>query len=155
VAASDNALAVNRRLAYRLMILAMLVAAGALLVYVYDNGVTGDNETSAGVPSYVNGLVPPSGRSVLRQNQVGIYLQTGYDAYLNINGVTIKNVVTTADGDGLHKTLTEGIVTYQPMPGHRIAELAAGQNCVTATVWSVQDGPSNPLPPIYWCFMAA
>jgi hypothetical protein len=136
------------------MILAMLVAAGALLVYVYDNGVTGDNETSAAVPSYVDGLIPPSGRSVLRQNQVGIDLATGYDGYLTVNGVTIKNTVSSADGDGLHKTLTVGLITYQPMPTHRISELAAGQNCVTATVWKQQDGPSNSTP-IYWCFMAA
>jgi hypothetical protein len=136
------------------MILALLVGAGALLVYVYDNSVTGDNETSAAVPSYVEGLIPPSGTSVLRQHQVGIDLAVGYDGYLNINGTTIKNTVTTENGDGMHKTLTAGLITYQPMPGHRVKELAPGQNCITAYVWRQQDGESTQTP-IYWCFMAA
>jgi hypothetical protein len=144
----------RRRIAYRFMILAMLVGAGALLVYVYDNGVTGVNETSAAVPSYVDGLIPPSGTSVLRQNQVGIDLAVGYDGYLNVNGVDIKNTVTTENGDGLHKTLTVGLITYQPGPGHRVKQLMAGQNCITATVWKQSDGPSTSTP-IYWCFMAA
>ena len=154
-AGSDNAANVTRqRLAYRLMILALLVGAGALLVFVYNNSVTGDDETSAAVPSYVDGLIPPSGTSVPRQHQVGIDLAVGYDGYLDVNGVTIKNTVTTVDGDGMHKTLTVGLITYQPAPGHRLSELAAGQNCVTAFVWKQQDGPSTQTP-IYWCFMAA
>ncbi len=143
-----------KRNLYRLAIVAVLVGAGALLVYVYNNSVTGDNETSESAPSYVERLIPASGTSVLRQSQVGIDLQTGYDGYLNINGVDIKNTVTTAGGDGLHKTLTVGLITYTPLPGNRIPLLKAGQNCITAEVWKQTDGPSTATP-IYWCFMAA
>jgi hypothetical protein len=135
----------------RVIITATLALVVVLAIYVNNNSVTGDDETSLSKPSYVERLIPDSGSDVPVQSQVGLDLATGYDAYLDINGVEIRNTVTNPTADGLQKTLTVGRIVYVPMPGHRIEKLQSGLNCVTALIWRQEDGQAS-AKPLRWCF---
>jgi hypothetical protein len=135
----------------RLLITAALAVVVVLAVYINNNAVTGDNETSLSKPSYVERLIPDSGSDVPVQSQIGLDLATGYDAYLEINGTEIRNTVTDPTADGLQKTLTVGRIVYVPMPGHRIEKLQSGLNCVTAMIWKQEDGQAT-AKPLRWCF---
>jgi hypothetical protein len=137
----------------RILIVAALAVVAVLLVYINDNAVTGDKETSLSKPSYVDRLIPESGASVPVQDQVGIDLAVGYDAYLIVDDVEIRNTVTDPAADGLLKTLSVGTVMYTPGPGRRVAKLKSGENCVTAMVWKQQDGEDT-AKPTRWCFTA-
>ena len=135
----------------RIVIAATLVVVAVLLVYINDNAVTGDQNTSLSRPAYVDRLIPASGDSVLVQDQVGIDLAVGYDAYLNINGVDIRNTVDDPTEDGLLKTLSVGMILYTPREGHVVPKLESGENCVTAFIWKQEDG-SDSAKPLRWCF---
>ena len=137
----------------RVLIAVTLGVVVVLAIYVNNNAVTGDQETSQSKPSYIEQLVPASGAEVPVQSQVGLDLATGYDAYLDINGTEIDNVVSDPTEDGLQKTLTVGRVDYTPMEGHRIEKLLSGENCVTAFVWKQEDGRET-AKPTRWCFTA-
>ena len=110
--------------------------------------VTGFEDTSGVLPDSVDRLIPPSGAEVLRQSQVGIDVADGYDAYLQINGVEVRNAE-----DGLIKDLGTGLVLFQPGPDRPIEELNTNQNCVVAFVYDQVDGPST-AQPVSWCFQA-
>ena len=131
----------------RLLIALLLVGVVAGIVITGRMAVTGTGSTSDALPDSVERLIPASGAQALRQAQVGIDVAAGYDAYLQINGVTIK----TAD-DGLMKDGT-GLVQFQPGPDRPIEKLNQGQNCVTAFVWQQREGEAS-AEPIAWCFNA-
>ncbi len=131
-------------------ILITLVVLGAL-TGIFLTGrlaVTGFDDTSGVLPDSVDRLIPPSGAEVLRQSQVGIDVADGYDAYLQINGVEVRNAE-----DGLIKDLGTGLVLFQPGPDRPIEELNTNQNCVVAFVYDQVDGPST-AQPVSWCFQA-
>lgn len=131
-------------------ILITLVVLGAL-AGIFLTGrlaVTGFENTSGVLPDSVDRLIPPSGAEVLRQSQVGIDVADGYDAYLQINGVEVRNAE-----DGLIKDLGTGLVLFQPGPDRPIEELNTNQNCVVAFVYDQVDGPST-AQPVSWCFQA-
>lgn len=136
----------------RLIIAVTLGIVAYLLWYINANAVTGDQSTSLSKPSYVLRLIPTSGASVLVQDRVGIDLANGYDAYLNLNGIEIRNVVVDPEADGLVRSGT-GTISYQPADGHRVEQLASGENCVTAFIWKQEDGRDT-AKPLRWCFTA-
>ena len=136
----------------RVVIVVILGIVGYLLWYLNANAVTGDGSTSMSKPSYVLRLIPTSGSSVLVQDGVGIDLATGYDAYLDINGTEIRNVVIDPSADGLIRSGT-GTISYQPATGHRVASLVSGENCVTAFIWKQEEGRES-AKPLRWCFNA-
>src|SRR6476646_6572622 len=72
----------------------LLVALVGIVVAV-RMAATGNDQSSAALPDSVDRLIPSSGAEVLQQATVGIDVAAGYDAYLEINGTTIK---TAADG---------------------------------------------------------
>ena len=129
--------------------------AGGLLAVIISGAVTG-NDANAVRPVSVDRLIPSSGAEILRQGQVGVDLAAGYDAYLIINGIEIRNQATGDDADGLTKVLTADgyTITYTPGPGRRIERLRTDENQVTAMVWAQPDGPSNATP-VYWTFSAS
>src|SRR5690606_14538225 len=108
----------DRPLFRRVLIGVLLAVVVALMVYIVNNAVTG-NDASAVKPASVERLIPGSGAEILRQGQVGVDLASGYDAYLIINGVEIREQATGDDPDGLSKVLTPSglTVTYTPAPG--------------------------------------
>ena len=145
----------DRPLFRRVLIGVLLAVVVGLMVYIVNNAVTG-NDASAVKPASVERLIPGSGAEILRQGQVGVDLANGYDAYLIINGVEIRNQATGEDADGLSKVLTPSglTVTYTPAPGRRIEQLETDVNQVTAMVWRQTDGPST-ASPVYWTFSAS
>ena len=76
----------------RTLIAIMVVAAFGIGIYVVTEAKTGANNTSASKPVSVDRLIPESGAEVLRQSAVGVDLALGYDAYLIVNGIEIKNI---------------------------------------------------------------
>jgi len=137
------------------LIAALLGVALIAGTYACNNDVSGNDNVSLSKPfPFVERLIPTSGAEVLRQSQVGIVVSVGYDAYLIINGVEIRDVTTKPGGDGLNKTLSVGLITYTPGPGKRIPKLLPEKNQVTAMVWKQQDGPQT-AQPVYWTFNAA
>ncbi|MCC6226919.1 MAG: hypothetical protein IT195_11010 [Microthrixaceae bacterium] len=136
----------------RAVIVVILGFVGYLLWYVNGNAVTGDQSTSMSKPSYVLRLIPASGASVPVQDRVGIDLSSGFDAYLDLNGIEIRNVVEDPTADGLVRSGT-GTIGYQPAVGHRVERLASGENCVTAFVWKQEEGRDT-AKPLRWCFTA-
>jgi len=129
----------------------LVVAMIAIIVFVNNEAVTGSDQTSFSKPDYVERLIPESGSDVLRQATIGVDLAEGYDAYLVINGVTINNMVTEQNDDGLRKAPSLGTVEYVPGPTHRIKALNAPKQCVDAWVWKKLDGPST-AKQVNWCF---
>lgn len=130
---------------------ALGLVMAVLVVVVYQGAVTGPDQTSFSKPTYVERLIPASGSEVLRQSTVGVDLAEGYDAFLVINGVSIQNVADEDDDDGLRKAPTLGTVEYVPGPGRRIRSLESPEQCVSAWVWRILDGPDT-AEQIYWCF---
>ena len=122
------------------------------LIYVaLRDGVSGDEATSNNLPAGVDRLIPTSGSNVLSQSTVGIDLAAGYDAYLIINDVEVRELATRDNEDGLVKIPTQNIVQYSPAQTHRITELAAPRSCVIAMVYRTGKEATTPEP-VSWCF---
>lgn len=139
----------------RFVMIGLALVALGLIVYAAMDSSGGLDNASLSKPPYVLRLEPQSGSEVLTQATVGIEVKTGYDAYLDINGVTIRNVVDTADGDGLKKIPMNGLyITYTPGPGRKVPKLKPEKNIVTAFVYKSEDGPASALP-FQWSFDAA
>lgn len=135
------------------LLYALAAVAVVLTVYVYQNAVTGPDQTSLATKPYVDRLIPASGASVPAQATVGIDLEPGYDAFLVVNGQRIQNVVSETDPspDGLRKAPTLGLIEYTPGPGKRVERLQTPRSCVDAWVWKTIDGSAN-AEQISWCF---
>lgn len=139
----------------RFVMIGLALLALGLIVYAARDSSGGLDNASLAKPAYVLRLEPQSGSEVLRQATVGIEVKTGYDAYLDINGVTVQNVVDTADGDGLKKIPVNGLlITYTPGPGRKVEKLKSERNVVTAYIYRSDDGPASALP-FQWSFDAA
>jgi hypothetical protein len=110
--------------------------------------VTGSDSSSGDLPDSVERLVPAPDGEVPRQSAVGLDLAEGFDAYLAINGVTVRTVE-----DGLIKDLGTGLIRFQPAPGLPIEELDTDRNCVVAFVWDRLEDESTAAP-VSWCFGA-
>lgn len=145
----------DRAIVRRSIISVLLAAAVGLIVVIANGAVTGNDAVSSTRPASIDRLIPSSGAQVLRQAQVGVDLAVGYDAYLIVNGIEIRNQATEDDPDGLTKSLTPDgyTITYAPGPGKRIESLLSDVNEVTAMVWRQVDGPASATP-TYWTFTA-
>jgi len=135
------------------VLLGLAVGFGA---YAVGNSVTGSDNVSTSLPDSVERLIPTSGSEVLKQSEVGVDLALGYDAYLIINGVEIRDVSSRDNGDGLTRVLTPDgyTVTYVPGPGKRVEQLEPELNQITAMVWRQESGPETAVP-VFWTFNAA
>ncbi len=145
----------DRPVIRRSVVAVLLAAAAGLIVVIANGAVTGNDSVSSTRPASIDRLIPSSGAQVLRQAQVGVDLAVGYDAYLIVNGVEIRNTATEEDPDGLNRSLTPDgyTITYAPGPGKRVEALLTELNEVTAMVWRQADGPSS-ASPTYWTFTA-
>lgn len=134
------------------LILVVLVAAMVGIgTFAYSNGLTGDESTSFSKPEFVTRLIPQSGDEVLAQATVGIELADGYDASLIIGNIGVSNAATVQDPDGLRRNTAVRGVYYEPGPKRQVARLTSPQECVTAMIWRVVDGPET-AKPVRWCF---
>lgn len=132
----------------RVVILVAIVGSLVGLFFTGRAAQTGLGAASGSLPNNVDRLIPASGAEVPRQSQVGIDVADGFDAYLVINGVEIRN-----EDEGLIRDLGTGVVLFQPGEGKVVEGLNGGRNCVVAMVWDQLDGPSA-ADSVSWCFEA-
>lgn len=135
----------------KVLLVALVAAMVALSVYAYRNGVTGESASPAVRPSYVDKLIPPPDSEALKQDEVGLELAEGYDAYLIIDGVAIQAPATEDRPDGLRRNTAVRGVYYDPAPGRSVAELATPRACVMAMIYRSVEGPTK-AEPFQWCF---
>lgn len=134
-------------------IVALLVVAG-LFVWAAarsGGGTDGGVDRESAIVSYT----PSPGGQVLRQSQVGVELEAGYDGRLTIDGVPIPEdqMVGAIDPSSpefaaLPADLREQgprpnnkhIVMFQPGPGKAITEYDTGTVEITVRYWRISEG---------------
>jgi hypothetical protein len=133
----------------RFRIGAALVAAAALGVFAFTFIVLdeGDDDPvlQGGDAAVVENLIPRRNSQVPQQSGVGIDLVPGWDGTLVLDGVEIPR-------DQLVLTPELGLIEFTPGPDRAVEELSAGQNCVTAIIWRMDDGRGVDDRTIPWCF---
>lgn len=139
--------------ARRLVILLLMVGAGAFLVYGMSQG-----RSSGGGTGCVNPVVaafdPCPGARVLRQAQVGVELEQGYDGRISVNGIEVPEdqmVGAIIPGSEAYETLSpeerqlgprpnnKNVVKFQPGKG-RVVTRFSGEVSVVIRYWKLRDG---------------
>jgi len=139
----------------RLAIVAVLaVAVGCIVVAARSGGGSEEAGPDEAIVSY---LPSPGGR-VLRQSQVGVELQSGYDGRLTINEVPIPEeqmVGAIVPGSEAWERLTDvqrelgprpnnkQLVMFQPGEGKAITEYDTGSVQISVRFWKSVDGPQS------------
>lgn len=136
----------------RLVILAVLaLAVGCLYVAGRSGGDTdpaGNSGTGAAIESYQPG---PGGR-VLRQSEVGVVLEAGYDGRITIDGIAIpeEQMVGAVDPSSPEydpeagpRPNNKSVVKFQPGPGKAVTEYATGTVEIAVRYWRISDGPDT------------
>lgn len=117
-----------------------LVIAAVAIVAAFFVGGTDSPQADDRI---IEALIPGNNEKVLQQAEVGIDLQSGWDASLTIDGIPVPL-------DQYTKIVPQGRVAFQPGPGKVLEYLPAGQNCVTARYWP-QSNPEQNFSRS-WCF---
>ena len=136
----------------RVAIVAVLaVAAGCLVIAARSGGDT----AREGVDSAVVRYLPQPGGRVLRQSEVGVELEPGYDGRLTVNGVAIPEEQMSGaivEGSEAWDRLTEEQrrlgprpnnkqrVFFSPGEGKAVSEFDTGEVRVDVELWKVADG---------------
>jgi hypothetical protein len=92
----------------------------------------------------VERVIPADDAKMLQQAPVGIDLAPGYDGTLTVNGIPIPD-------DQLTRTPQLNLIEFQPGPDKEIEQFPAGENCVVATFWRSETGPTQSSG-VSWCF---
>lgn len=137
------------------IVLLLALAVGALVVAAQSAGDTGDGgDLDAAILTYT----PDPGGRVLRQSQVGVELEPGYDGRLTINGVSIPEeqmVGAIVPGSEAWERLTpeqqrlgprpnnKSLVMFQPGEGKAITEYDTGAVDVSVRFWKLDEGPDS------------
>jgi hypothetical protein len=132
----------------RLLVIVAVVAALAGIVFAFtlvdtDDGTNDVAVTDAGP---VEQLIPPRGSEILRQEAVGVDLRPGWTGVLVINGVEIPEDQLDTDN-----AASLGQILYTAGSGKAIERFEAGENCITAVVWRVQESRADARNTA-WCF---
>jgi hypothetical protein len=124
-----------RTVVRRVVIVALLVLAAGMVWY--SGTIKGEPEaptlTDAAVVRFIPAADTPS---ALRQGEIGIGLEAGWDADLRINGVDIPDDEERVNGP-------QGEITFAPGEGKVIEQLAPGKVQVTATLWQPAKGQTH------------
>ena len=132
----------SRRLQPRHLAWIALAAVAIVLIVVVARLGTSDTAQLDG--GRIQRLIPTPGAKILQQDEVGIDMAPGYEASLALDGVVLPLDQTNVIGP-------INQVTFKPGPDKVFEKLPAGQNCVTATYWQTQFGPSVSSTRT-WCF---
>lgn len=116
------------------MILTLLGGAFALVVVLAV--VLSPSGREARLPRAVDSYAPVDGATVLRQTQIVIDLEPGYDLDLVVDGVEIPD----AELDVIPET---GRFTYTPGPAKTIGEWTPGLHAIAAS-WDRTTGLPDP-----------
>jgi len=126
-----------RYVAYVVLVLVPIVAI-VLLAQHYSDPDNSPQE--AGIEL----LIPAPESKILQQAQVGIDLAAGYEGRLAVNGVPLPDDEVTAVPQ-----LNQ--IFFQPGAAKAFEQWPAGRNCVVATFWRSETGPSQSAVRS-WCF---
>jgi hypothetical protein len=137
------------------IVLLLLAAVGCLVIAARSAGDTGSGgDLDAAIISYT----PDPGGRVLRQSQVGVELEPGYDGRLSINGVSIPEeqmVGAIVPGSEAWERLSpeqqrlgprpnnKNLVMFQPGEGKAITEYDTGAVDVSVRFWKLDEGPDS------------
>jgi hypothetical protein len=126
---------------------AVVAVAAGIFTYAFFALDSGDDDPvlQGGNDSIVEALIPRRNAQVPQQTTLGIDLVTGWDAALVVDGVEIPD-------EQLVRTPEIGLIEFMPGEGRAVAQLDAGQNCVTAVIWSLEEGRGVADRTIPWCF---
>jgi hypothetical protein len=125
-------------------VVALAAAVFAVAFIAFDSGDE-DPVLQGGDAAVVETLIPRRNAQVPQQTTIGIDVVTGWDAALVVDGVEIPE-------DQLSRTPEIGLVEFTPGEGRAVDELDPGQNCVTAVIWSLENGRGVADRTIPWCF---
>jgi hypothetical protein len=137
------------------IVLGLLAAVGCVVVAARSAGDTGSGaELDSAIVSYT----PDPGGRVLRQSQVGVELEQGYDGRLTINGTQIPEdqmVGAIVPGSEAWDQLSpeqqqlgprpnnKNLVMFQPGEGKAITEYDTGAVDVSVRFWKLSEGPDS------------
>jgi hypothetical protein len=145
----------------RIVIAVILIAAVAFLVWSQRGGDDEGGGTGCVVPVVV-AFDPCPGAHILRQAEVGVELQPGYDGRISINGLQIPEdqmqgaiVPGTAAYERLSpeerqlgpRPNTKNIVKFQPGEG-KIIEKFNGEVRVNIRYWKISEGEESAGEPL-------
>ena len=132
----------------RLLTITVVLGALAGVVWAFTLVETddGSNDVATTGDSPVELLIPPRNSEILRQEPVGVDLRPGWTGVLQVNGTEIpEDQVDDAD------IASTGVLTYTVGDGKAVEQFEAGQNCVTAVVWRVEESRADARD-VSWCF---
>ena len=129
----------------RAVIGGLLLVAVGLFVLAGSKGA--DEVPATSISAAVQFLIPNAGSpSVLRQAEIGIDLEPGWVAVLQVNGIEIPE-------DQYRRVDPENQVFFTPGEGKEIEQLPPGRVTVTALAWRPVDGETREnARPITWSF---
>lgn len=129
----------------RVVIGALLLVAVGLFAVAGSKGA--DEPPATSVNAAVEFLIPGANSpSVLRQAEIGIDLQPGWVAILQVNGTEIPE-------DQYRRVDPENQVFFTPGEDKEIEQLPPGRVTVTALAWRPVDGETRAdARPITWTF---
>jgi hypothetical protein len=140
----------------RLVIVAVLALAVLCLYVAGRSG--GDTDPVVDGATAIASYQPTPGGRVLRQSEVGVVLEEGYDGRITIDGVAIpeEQMVGAVDPESTeYQQLSDeqrdlgprpnkkNVVKYQPGPGKAVSEYATGSVEITIRYWRIADGPDT------------
>ena len=138
-----HTVAVSDSLRRVLVVLAVIAClAGIVFAFTLVDTDDGTNDIAVTDAGPVEQLIPPRGSEILRQEAVGVDLRPGWTGVLVINGVEIPE--DQIDDTNLASLYTAG-------DGKAVERFEAGENCITAVVWRVEESPADSRD-VDWCF---
>jgi hypothetical protein len=133
-----------RRVVSALVVLAALGGVAYACTEIETDDGTNDVAVTGSSPA--ERLVPPRGSEILRQEAFGIDLKPGWTGVLVLNGVEIPE--DQVDDANIAST---GELYFTPDDGLAVERYEAGENCVAAIVWRVEDTRADARS-VPWCF---
>jgi len=129
----------------RVVITALLLFAVGLLFWAAQ--FTGDPDPPAAgvIDSAVEQVVPGNGDAALRQGQIGIDLEPGWTAVLEVDGTEIPE-------DQLRRNDPLNQVFFTPGEGQEIEELDPGPHLARALIWRTDSQTRDDGRTVNWRF---
>lgn len=139
----------------RLAIVAMLLAASGFVVAASR---AGNDAGEAGADPAIVAYQPAPGGRVLRQSEVGVELEQGYDGRLTIDGVAIPEtqmVGAILPGTEAFENLSaeqrtlgprpnnKNVVRYRPGAGKAVSRFQTGSVEIVVRFWLIAEGPET------------
>lgn len=120
--------------------------AGIVFAFSKVSRDDGSNDIAVTDAGPVEQLIPPRNSEILRQDVTGVDLRPGWTGVLIVNGVEIPE-----DQLYLDNLESLGQVLFTPGDDKAVERYLAGENCVTAVVWRVEESRADARN-TDWCF---